>query len=60
MKAMRETDAILQGILYQQRKIKMKQGSVDDCIHTVEAMCTKENLDAVEALIAKEKELHGE
>ena len=52
----RETDAILQGILYQQRKIKLNAGTIDECIRTVEAMCTKENLDAVEALLAKEKE----
>ncbi|MCL2071775.1 MAG: hypothetical protein FWH07_06030 [Oscillospiraceae bacterium] len=53
----RETDAILQSILFQHRKSKeFENGSIDDCIVAVEAMCTKENLDAVEALIAREKE----
>ncbi|MCL2070654.1 MAG: hypothetical protein FWH07_00255 [Oscillospiraceae bacterium] len=52
----RETDAILQSILYQQNKIKKNAGTIDECIEAVEAMCTKENLDAVKALMAKDNE----
>ncbi|MCL2018286.1 MAG: hypothetical protein FWG70_00885 [Oscillospiraceae bacterium] len=52
----RETDAILQSILYHHRKAKINSGTIDDCIRAVEAMCTKENLDAIEALLAKERE----
>jgi hypothetical protein len=50
--AVRETDAILQAILYQVKKAK----TVDECINAVEVMCNKENLDAVEAKLSSEKE----
>ncbi|MCL2109465.1 MAG: hypothetical protein FWH20_09010 [Oscillospiraceae bacterium] len=49
---MRETDAILQSLLLNHRKAK----TVKECITAVEAMCTKENLDAIEAILAKDKE----
>jgi len=53
---MRETDAILQSILYQLKKEKeFGKGSLSKGILSVEAMCSKENLDAVEALLAKER-----
>ena len=51
----RETDAILQGILYQQSKIKKDGGSIEDCLKVVKSMCTKENLDAVKALLAEDE-----
>jgi len=48
---MRETDAILQSILYHHKNAK----NVQDCIDAVEIMCNKENIDAVEAKIAAKK-----
>jgi hypothetical protein len=50
--AMRETDAILQAILYHHEKAK----SVRECINAVKVMCNKENLDAVKARLAEEAE----
>lgn len=44
---MRETDAILQAILFQTRISK----SIDEVKEFVMSMCSKENLDAVEVLI---------
>ena len=52
MNTVRETDAILQSILYQVKKAK----TVVECVNAVEVMCNKENLDAVEAKLASEKE----
>ena len=47
---MRETDAILQSILYQLETTE----DIEKARMAVRAMCTKENIDAVTALIAGE------
>jgi hypothetical protein len=47
----RETDAILQSLLYQLEHAK----TLEDARNAVRAMCTKENIDAVKALLADEK-----
>jgi len=53
----RETDAILQSILFHIRREKeFGKGDIVKILRAVEAMCTKENLDAVEVLITKERE----
>jgi len=49
---MRETDAILQVILYQAEKAQ----SVKEIRNVIRAMCSKENLDAVKAQLAEEAE----
>ena len=48
---MRETDAILQSILYQ---IEIAE-SLEDAKEAVKAMCNKENLDAVRVLVDERK-----
>ncbi|MCL2082912.1 MAG: hypothetical protein FWH04_06730 [Oscillospiraceae bacterium] len=46
---MRETDAILQSILFSAETSK----DLEECIEKIKVMCTKENLDAVNALLAE-------
>lgn len=53
---MRETDALLQAILYQAEKAK----SVKEIKRFIKSMCTKENLDAVAVLLQEEKDDESE
>ena len=45
----KETEAILRSILLAAKRAN----SVDDIIMTVEAMCSKEDIDSVDAALAK-------